>query len=155
MDHGKNCKKNDANKTTIDINEHNHLNHVINNLNKLNKYNKKFTLIKGSSYDDKTVNEFKKLNKKIDLFFIDGDHSEKGVTLDFMKYKDFMNENGYILFDNYGDPKYWTGVKKGLDKIDFKKLGFKIIGQYTVIHYLFKNSNNILFFTHFIRINLY
>lgn len=127
--YGKDCKANDWNKTTIDVNENNHLGLVDKNLQLLNKNNKKYKLIKGSSYDDETVQKFKNLNKKIDLLFIDGDHSEKGVTLDFMKYKDFLNKDGYILFDNYGDPKTWPEVKVGVDKINFEKFGFTKIGQ--------------------------
>ena len=54
---------------------------------------------------------------------------EKGITEDFMKYKDFISAQGYIYFDNYGDPNHWKEVKPALDKIDFDKYGFDVIGQ--------------------------
>lgn len=128
--YGKEIKKGDWNKTSKDINGNNHLDFVKQNINKFNKVNAKCELIKGSSYDDNTVNKFKSKNVKVDILFIDGDHSEKGVTLDYHKYKEYVNNDGFILFDNYGDPNRWQGVKKGVDKIDFSTDGFSIVGQY-------------------------
>ena len=94
------------------------------NLNK-NKIN----LIQGSSYDDSTLKKFNELVNEIDLLFIDGDHSTEGVQKDFMKYNKFMNKNGIIIFDNYGDPN-WPGVKNGVDNINFEKYNFEIVGEF-------------------------
>ena len=127
--YGNNCKKNDWNKTSIDIDDKNHLEHVYMNISKFNKKNNKITLIKGSSYDNDTLDKFKKLNKYIDLLFIDGDHSEKGVIADFMKYNIFIKKGGFILFDNYGQSTIWTDVKKGVDSINFDTFDFNIIGE--------------------------
>lgn len=93
---------NDWNKCSLAINGDNHLDCVKNNLNKFNINNNKINYLKGSSYDGKTVSTFKSYNKKVDFFFIDGDHSEQGVVKDFLMYKDFMNSHGIICFDNYG-----------------------------------------------------
>ena len=101
-------------------------------INKFNKKNNEIIFIKGSSYDDKTVEEFKTHIDNIDLLFIDGDHSEKGVTLDFLKYNSFLNKEGYIVFDNYDDPS-WKGVKIGVDKLNLETFGFKKIGQIGLI----------------------
>ena len=120
---------NDWNKCSVSIDGRNHLEFVKINLNKLNVNNNKINYLKGSSYDDKTVSTFKSYNKKIDFLFIDGDHSEKGVVNDFMAYKDFMNSNGIICFDNYGG-RAWPGVKKALDKINFVEYGFNMVDIY-------------------------
>ena len=90
---------------------------------------KKFILVKGSSYLDETIEKVKKIINSIDLLFIDGDHSEHGVTQDFLKYKDFVTKNGIIVFDNYGQLIVHEGVKKGVDKINFSDYGFEVKGQ--------------------------
>lgn len=122
-------KKDDFNKVSQDIDNSNHLEFTKNNIQKLNKYKKKFTLIKGSSYSNETVEKVKNITNTIDLLFIDGDHSENGVTQDFLKYKDFITKNGIIVFDNYGQPNVWEGVKRGVDKINFSQYGFEVKGQ--------------------------
>jgi len=122
-------KKNDFNKVSINIDDTNHLEFTKKNIKKLNKYNKNFILIKGSSYSIETIEKVKKITNSIDLLFIDGDHSEHGVTQDFLKYKDFVTKNGIIVFDNYGQPNHWEGVKKGVDKINFGEYGFEVKGQ--------------------------
>lgn len=127
--YGKECKKNDFNNTSINITGNNHLSHTSNNISKFNRNNNKITLIKGSSYDDTTVKKFADKYTNIDLLFIDGDHTEEGVIQDFMKYHTFVNPGGFILFDNYGQPNTWTGVKNGVDSINFPDYGFNIVGQ--------------------------
>lgn len=124
--YGENVKKGVYNNCSIDINSDNHLEFTNNNIKKFNYKKNKVTLIKGSSYNIDTVNSVSMITDFIDLFFIDGDHSENGVLEDFFKYKDFISKGGFILFDNYNDPK-WPGVKKGVDKIDFKKYNFEVI----------------------------
>lgn len=37
-------------------------------------------------------------NEKLDLCFIDGDHTYPGVLLDFLLYKNLVKENGLIVF---------------------------------------------------------
>ena len=56
--------------------------------------------ISGSSHDNRTYNRLTKLlnNSKIDLLFIDGDHSYVGVKKDFEIYKSFVSDNGIIAF---------------------------------------------------------
>jgi cephalosporin hydroxylase len=56
--------------------------------------------ISGSSYDPKSVGEVARIlnGRKVDFLFIDGDHTEEGVTKDFFLYKDFVREGGWIAF---------------------------------------------------------
>lgn len=122
-------KKNDFNNVSENIDDSNHLEFTTKNIEKLNKYGKKFHLVKGSSYSNETIEKVKKITDSIDLLFIDGDHTEYGVTQDFLKYKDFITKNGIIVFDNYSQPNTWEGVTKGVDKINFSEYGFEVKGQ--------------------------
>lgn len=43
--------------------------------------------------------------KKIDLLFIDGDHSYEGCHADWLAYKDMVSDTGIVVFhDNYWEP---------------------------------------------------
>ncbi len=57
-------------------------------------------LIDGDSHKENTAKELSKIlgGRKIDFLFIDGDHSEKGVTLDYQMYKGFVRDGGIIGF---------------------------------------------------------
>ena len=59
-----------------------------------------FNYISGSSHDKNTYDKVKNtLNgNKLDLLFIDGDHSYNGVKLDFNMYYDFVKDGGIIAF---------------------------------------------------------
>tara|TARA_Y100000593_G_C4268942_1_gene316312 strand:+ start:442 stop:1011 length:570 start_codon:yes stop_codon:yes gene_type:complete len=91
----------------------NHLDIVKTNINNNNPNNHSYELIKGDSKDKKICDT---IDKKIDFLFIDGDHSEEGVKMDFLNLKDKVTKNGLILFDNYGDPN-WKEVKPTVDKL--------------------------------------
>ena len=91
-----------------------------------NKFYGKFILddskskfIFGKSHDpsslEKLVNIIK--NKKLDLLFIDGDHTYKSVLADYLLYKDFVCEGGIIAFHDTRNTINNSGVKKCLDKI--------------------------------------
>ena len=86
--------------------------------------------IEGSSQSKETFLQLSQLlnNRKIDLLFIDGDHSYEGVRNDFETYKDIVNQNGIIAFhdivpDSFSRtgyktssyvgevPKYWNEIK--------------------------------------------
>ena len=65
--------------------------------------NNKISLIKGFSSSPKTILNLKNIlkNKKIDLLYIDGDHSYNAVIKDFEMYFPLVREGGFIIFDDY------------------------------------------------------
>jgi predicted phosphodiesterase len=60
----------------------------------------KIVPVLGDSHDDSTVEEVRKVlgGKKVDLLFIDGDHTQEGAERDFVKYKQFVREGGIVAF---------------------------------------------------------
>ncbi|MFA6066889.1 MAG: class I SAM-dependent methyltransferase [Candidatus Babeliaceae bacterium] len=61
--------------------------------------------ISGNSHDAKIVDQCEAAlcrrflgSKKLDLLFIDGDHSYYGARTDYMLYKKFVKNGGYIVF---------------------------------------------------------
>lgn len=98
-----------------------HLEHVQGNVDCLNVHNHPYDLVKGSSYAPETVSRVKDLlgDRKIDLLFIDGDHSLSGVTNDFHSYCDLVNRNGVVVFDNYADPR-WPEVEMAVQDLDLR-----------------------------------
>ncbi len=75
-------------------------------------------LISGNSHNKQTLKRVKKIlrNKKIDLLFIDGDHSYEGVKSDFDLYKDLVKNGGIIAFHDiaagYIINPHWAEVNK-------------------------------------------
>jgi len=65
--------------------------------------------VKGSSSVARAINKVKRLlnSRKLDLLFIDGDHSYKGVRGDFLNYRHFVREGGIIAFHDIV-PDYFT-----------------------------------------------
>ncbi len=41
------------------------------------------------------------LNCEVDMLFIDGEHSYKGVSHDYYKFQKFVKKGGYIVFHDY------------------------------------------------------
>lgn len=79
-------------------------------------------LIRANSHEKATMERIKSNLKdnKIDVLFIDGDHTYEGVAKDFEIYSPFVRKNGIIAFhdivespqDGYGVPKFWKEIKK-------------------------------------------
>jgi hypothetical protein len=67
-------------------------------LSKLHK-NTKINLTQGNTI--KTLKNFVKLKKKIDLIFIDGGHSIKTIKSDWENVKKLMTNNTIVIFDDY------------------------------------------------------
>lgn len=65
--------------------------------------------------DSKTA----KWDKEIDVLFIDGDHSYKGVKADYEKYEPFVKKGGLILMHDVTYPRY--GVKDFWKEIKYPK----------------------------------
>lgn len=101
---------------------------VMDNVNKFNVHNNNFTYIKGSSHNMTTLNKLKSFVKKIDVLFIDGDHSSLGVKTDFNLYSPIVKSGGYIIFDDYNDKQHSPDVKPTVDEIISNINGYEIIG---------------------------
>ena len=72
------------------------------NAKKFNIHNYEYKIVKGNSQNRDVVEEVEKyFPNGIDLLFIDGDHSYKGITEDFKRYFSLVNKGGYIIFDDY------------------------------------------------------
>lgn len=68
-------------------------------------------------------------SNKIDILFIDGDHSLNGVIADFNMYSDLVVVGGYIIFDDYYDNIHSPDVKTALDETILPNLvDYEIIG---------------------------
>jgi len=60
-------------------------------------------------FSTQVVNKVAAKIKSIDLLFIDGDHSYKGVRDDWDTYKRFLNTGSVVVFHDWG----WAeGVKR-------------------------------------------
>jgi len=65
----------------------------------------------------------------IDFLFIDGDHSEIGVSKDIIKYTPFVRSGGYIFLHDYVDvPETNSMVKTAIDKTLMQDSTYKRIG---------------------------
>jgi predicted O-methyltransferase YrrM len=68
---------------------------------------------------------------KIDILFIDGDHSFAGVMADYVMYSDLVKVGGYVVFDDYNDSVHSPEVKKAVDNLLLTLTDFEIIGTLT------------------------
>lgn len=108
------------------------------NIENNNIHDYKVEVAKQYSTDPSLLNKLKTDNTKIDILFIDGDHSRAGVLNDWNNFKDFVNPGGFICFDDYYDDIYSLEVRLAVDsiveKIDTDK--YEIIGSLENIHNL-------------------
>jgi predicted O-methyltransferase YrrM len=113
-----------------------------NNIVKFNKNNYTININKKFSTDINFINELKQSNFKTDILFIDGGHTYNDVINDFNNYVDFVNNNGYIIFDDYLDHEWSPDVNKAVNdivkNIDLDK--FEIIGTIPNYQNSFSNS---------------
>lgn len=93
------------------------LSNTLNNIQKNNVSNSSINLIQGNSTNPSTLSvlEDRLGSKRIDLLFIDGDHSYKGIKLDFENYSTFLSDNAIIIFDDYNSK--WPGVIQYCDEL--------------------------------------
>jgi predicted O-methyltransferase YrrM len=98
------------------------------NILKNNKNQSTVTLIQGDSKKNGTIIKLQESlgGKKIDLLFIDGDHSYEGVKEDFLNYTPFAKEGGIIVLDDCNQK--WPGVLKFSMEIDEEK--FEKVGNF-------------------------
>lgn len=59
--------------------------------------------VQGLSGDKETIESVSKLlgDRKVDVLFIDGDHSRKGVQEDWDNYKGFVKPGGMVIFHDW------------------------------------------------------
>ena len=96
--------------------------------------NQKLSLIREDSHDPSTLIKIKKLLKdqKLDLLFIDGDHTYEGVKKDFEMYSPLVKTGGIIAFHdiaiqppelNCHVDKFWNEIKKDFNFREILKEG--------------------------------
>jgi predicted O-methyltransferase YrrM len=105
-------------------------NTIKNNLEHLNVNNNNITIFKNYSQDISLLQKLKEQEIKIDILFIDGDHKYDAVVRDFNNYKEFVNSNGYIIFDDYHDAQFSPEVKPAVDFLvkNLDSTEFEIVG---------------------------
>ena len=89
-----------------------------------------YAISNSNSSSERVFNKVRKIlsGKQIDLLFVDGDHSYKGVKSDFEKFLPLVTENGIIAFHDIcadhnsrfgkntsnfsgGVPQFWKEIK--------------------------------------------
>lgn len=101
---------------------------VLRNIEKFNVHKNVYAYLRGSSQTPEMVNRLKTVTQEIDILFIDGDHSRKGVITDFNLYQHLVLPGGFIVFDDYNDSEFSPEVKPAVDFIVQNLQGFEIIG---------------------------
>ena len=88
----------------------------------------KSSFIYGLSHDTSSVEKLEKIlkGKKLDLLFIDGDHTYKSVLCDWLIYKNFVNKGGIIAFHDCIANDDGFGVPKLLKKLTFFEKNIKL-----------------------------
>jgi cephalosporin hydroxylase len=115
------------------------------NIQKFNKNNYKINIHQKFSNDVNFINELNDNQFKTDILFIDGDHSYNGVLNDFYKFQNFVNTDGYIIFDDYLDYKHSPQVKPAVDNIvaQINKNQWEIIGSLSNYHKAYDGDYNL------------
>jgi len=105
-----------TNVVSIDICEDNKINELNREYNNLN-------LIIGDSHDIQTINKLK--NSKFDVIYIDGNHHYDAVKKNYLIYKNFIKEDGIIIFRNIKMTLFNNNIK-----IEFPILWEEIKDEY-------------------------
>jgi cephalosporin hydroxylase len=89
-------------------------------------FENRITEVKGKSNDPKVIREVEEVlgGKRVDLLFIDGDHSYGMVKHDFETYVRFVKGEGWVAFHDAVNrdvscSSYWTEMKKKYDGKEF------------------------------------
>jgi len=102
--------------------------------------NQKIHLLRANSHDPMTLESIKRIlkGKKIDLIFIDGDHSYDGVKKDFKIYFPLVRKGGIIAFHDIAPrPKesliqvdrFWNEIKEEFKYIEIENKDHGIAGM--------------------------
>ena len=100
-------------------------NRTSDNILNINKSNR-ISLVKGNSFLEETIQKVDSIlnEDQVDLLFIDGDHSYKGISNDFNNYKKFVKAGGLIVIDDFNS-KYPDIIKfcNELESDEFERIG--------------------------------
>lgn len=96
--------------------------------NVLSGYPGECLFISGSSHDKGNLKMAEKFinGRKLDFLFIDGDHTEEGVTKDLKLYKHLVKENGWIGFHDIKPSDYHHSNECFVDVLWSKLSGNKV-----------------------------
>jgi len=103
----------------------------ISNVTNFKNINCDYFYIEGDSTSTEVIEKLKNIISKVDILFIDGNHKYDWVLKDFNNYKNFVNKNGYIIFDDYQDYNHSPEVKIAVDDLvkELNNENYKIIGS--------------------------
>lgn len=94
----------------------------------------RYTFIEGDSHDAQTFDRVKRVlgAQKLDLLFLDGDHSYNGLQQDWMMYTPLLHVGGIIaVHDINADLKYGHGVGKFWNELNVPhKKTFSVNGEW-------------------------
>jgi len=84
--------------------------------------------ISGSSQDKSNLMKVEEYlaGRMLDFLFIDGDHTEEGVTKDFLMYKHLVKKDGWIGFHDIKDSQFHHSHNCFVDKLWKKLSGDKL-----------------------------
>lgn len=93
------------------------------NVASLNRHGWQFRFFEGSSAELEQRDKALAFLERVDLLFVDGDHSRAGVERDFELYSPLVSPGGIVAFDNYGQvaPPAWPEVKPAVDGLDLRE----------------------------------
>jgi FkbM family methyltransferase len=97
----------------------------IHNMQRMNIPKSDYIIIERLSTEDEAIEQASK--RHFNLLIIDGDHSYFGVKHDFNNYRHLVKRGGYIIFDDYGNPR-WPGLKNFVDKEVAKMPELEFVG---------------------------
>lgn len=124
------CVGVDLFENTISRYSHDHLalNRTLKNITKVGNEKNTITLVQGNSSSPETMERVKVNldNRKVDLLFIDGDHSYRGIKSDFVNYAELVRKDGIVVIDDYNNR--YPEIIKFCQEIDFEK--FESIGVF-------------------------
>jgi hypothetical protein len=100
--------------------------------------------IEGSSQSYETIKSLKDIlnGELLDLLFIDGDHTYKGVKNDYHFYKQFVKDDGYIVFHDINDTKFHRDLNCNVSKFWDELLSSELRRQDMSINYKVFTINN-------------
>jgi len=85
----------------------------VHNMQRMNIPESDYTIIQKLSTEDEAIEQASK--SSYNVLIIDGDHSDLGVRHDFFNYGQLVKRGGYIIFDDYGNPR-WPGLTRFVDE---------------------------------------